>query len=61
MGSFVKGIVHGIGKMFFVSGEIYDGDWQNGQRTGRGRFQFEEGEYYEGNFFENKYHGLGLY
>lgn len=38
----------------------YTGQFDNGKKTGTGRFEFE-GSYYEGDFVEGQFHGNGKY
>ena len=43
-----------------MGGGIYEGDFINGIRTGKGRLILKDGSYYEGNFNDSgNYHGLG--
>jgi hypothetical protein len=34
---------HGYGKMMFVNGDIYEGNWQAGLKHGRGKYQWKNG------------------
>lgn len=47
--------------MKFTSGDIYNGDWYEGQKTGNGYFQYHDGERYEGKWLHDLKHGLGVY
>jgi hypothetical protein len=38
IGSFKVGLPHGKGKYLFKNGDIFQGDWQNGQKEGNGKF-----------------------
>ena len=53
---------NGKGKMFWKStGNIYEGDWVYGFRTGKGRFTWADGTYHEGDFVRGKYEGYGIH
>lgn len=52
---------HGKGTETWNKGQIkYTGDFQEGKKTGLGRFEFD-GSYYEGEFVDGKFHGKGKY
>lgn len=42
-----------------LRGELYEGDFVNGLRQGKGKYSYGNGDKYEGDFFENKKHGIG--
>lgn len=48
-----------IRKLF--SDGVYEGDFVNGQRTGKGKFTWNNGDVYEGDFVDGKRHGKGKY
>ena len=52
---------HGHGKFSYQSGNIYKGEWKNGQRCGTGRYEMAVagGDIYEGQWFNDKFHGEG--
>lgn len=65
-GEFFEGWRHGDGTMVFENGDIYEGGWFEGKRTGRdgescdGTYVAHEGkEVYQGGFLDNKRHGNG--
>ena len=52
---------NGYGVWEFDSGARYEGDWVNGNRTGKGVYRWPNGESYEGHYLNNKRHGKGVY
>ena len=44
---------------FFGTDEMYEGQFRNGNRDGRGRFTYAFGDVYEGQFLKNKKQGFG--
>ena len=50
---------HGPGRMQYVSGHVYDGNWKDGCCDGMGRFTFPDGQEYEGEWANGKRHGRG--
>lgn len=56
-----EGLPHGIGKMNYDSGRIYDGEWICGQWHGRGKLLNPNGDSYDGEFFFDARHGHGIY
>jgi hypothetical protein len=42
-----------------VDGSIYEGDYDEGKKKGRGKLKFPNGSYYEGEFLDNQIHGFG--
>ena len=44
-----------------VSGEVYEGEWQHGQRNGFGVALFPDGTMYEGYWLHGREHGTGLW
>lgn len=49
----------GKGKMVWGNGSTYDGDWQNGVRTGQGTYVWPDGRHYQGDFVNDEMHGKG--
>ena len=45
----------------YVNGDIYDGEWVDGKREGRGVYVYKNGNKYEGNYKNNELHGFGIY
>ena len=65
-GEFLNGLRHGQGAIVFENGDIYEGGWFEGQRTGpdgdatEGIYVAHDGkEIYQGGFLDNKRHGNG--
>lgn len=48
------------GRMRFSSGDVYEGEWVNGKRHGKGMLTFAKGGSYLGDFEGNFFHGFGL-
>ena len=56
------GVVHlGGGRVreTYDEGHVYEGDWKDGKRNGRGKMVFANGEIYEGDFQDDNMHGHG--
>ena len=45
----------------YKNGDIYEGEWLNELKTGRGRLKLANGELYEGDFWEGMKQGTGMY
>ena len=45
--------------MTFANGDIYEGEFMFGQRTGKGKFTWPIGDVYEGDFMGDQMHGKG--
>jgi hypothetical protein len=56
-----EGLPHGQGKMNYVSGRVYEGEWVVGQWHGKGKLDNPNGDTYEGEFFFDARHGHGVY
>ena len=59
VGESKDGKMHGKGTYYCANGEIYNGDWVNGKRTGYGLYNWPNGDQYNGQFKHNKMHGSG--
>jgi hypothetical protein len=62
IGNVIKGIPHGPGKMIWIDGQVYEGEWKNGKMHGQGRIAFsvdDERDYYKGYFEDDKFCGKG--
>ena len=45
----------GSAKIFFIDGDIYEGDWIKGKMTGKGRkFYAQNGDVYDGEYKNDK-------
>ena len=40
---------------------MYEGYFENGKMSGKGKFTYADGEVYDGEWKEGKMHGIGLY
>ncbi len=50
---------HGIGKMVWFYGKVYEGEWKDGSRTGRGKLTYSDGGFYDGEWVGGLMHGKG--
>lgn len=48
IGDFADGIIQGVGRMQYENRTVYDGQWQNGKRTGLGTLWISPNEYFHG-------------
>lgn len=53
------GISQGYGIYFYNDTAVYEGEWSEGQRSGRGKMFHENGDVYEGEWMNDKNHGEG--
>ncbi len=60
-GTLQDGKMHGEGRMTLRSGEMYDGGWQNGLRSGHGVLRDPDGNHYVGSFVNGLPEGDGIY
>eukprot|EP00966_Prymnesium_polylepis_P316064 7302838-Prymnesium_polylepis.2 len=53
----------GAGKIYYVCGDVYEGEWRDGMYHGRGKYysQRKGGDEYEGEWRADKPHGHGRY
>lgn len=59
-GDLVYGVRHGRGTMIFKSGNVYKGDWRDGNMHGLGEFTFNTtGDHYVGEMTNGKIGGYG--
>ena len=47
--------------MKYSDGSTYEGQWNNDEKHGQGKFVNEYGDIYEGEFFEGMFEGFGKY
>lgn len=52
---------HGYGVILYLSGNSYEGEWNQGNMHGSGRKKYANGDLYEGNWVEGKRQGKGKY
>jgi len=61
-GEFINEIKHGKGTMQWNMGEeMYEGDFDQGERTGKGKFTNKNGDVYQGDFVKGQWTGKGKY
>eukprot|EP01017_Pseudomicrothorax_dubius_P022531 TRINITY_DN24394_c0_g1_i1.p1 TRINITY_DN24394_c0_g1~~TRINITY_DN24394_c0_g1_i1.p1 ORF type:complete len:157 (+),score=43.88 TRINITY_DN24394_c0_g1_i1:284-754(+) len=61
IGEKVNDLRHGKGKLFYVNGGVYDGEWLEGKMDGFGTLFFPSGAIaYQGEFREDKFEGQGV-
>lgn len=53
-------IFDGHGRRAFPNGEVYEGEYKDGQRHGRGRYAYADGQVYDGYFRNNVKEGHGI-
>ena len=52
---------NGKGKYTWPSGNVYEGEFEYGQRTGKGKYSYADGDVYEGEFEYGQRTGKGKY
>ena len=61
-GNFLDNLKHGIGELEYLdTGDIYKGEFNKGEITGKGTYKWSSGEKYEGTFLNGIKHGKGEY
>lgn len=61
-GCFNCGNLEGIGRFEYLDGSIYDGDWKDNKKHGRGKLLEQEGDVvYNGDWENDKKHGRGTF
>lgn len=60
-GSLYEGKKHGIGKMIYQNGNIYEGEWANDRRNGKGKQIYIDGSTYEGEWSNDSIQGKGTW
>jgi len=61
VGDLVNDKPHGKGVLTQPSGHKLDGDWIDGEFTGRGSYKYPKGSVYGGDLVNGKRHGKGVY
>ena len=56
-----KGEKHGIGKMEYENGDVYEGHWADDLRHGKGKITFVNKSSYDGNWSNGQINGRGVY
>lgn len=61
IGAWAHDTRHGHGTMQYANGNVYTGDWVQGNCDGHGKlFEIDCGTTYEGMFANNEKHGMGI-
>ncbi|MGD1841844.1 MAG: MORN repeat-containing protein [Thermonemataceae bacterium] len=60
-GEVKNGQANGFGVGIFKSGGIYEGNWRNNIRHGKGKYTWENEDVYEGEYTNGKREGYGTY
>ena len=50
-----------LGYYVFANGDIYEGEFQNGNRQGQGKYTWTDNSFYEGEWLCDKMNGKGVY
>jgi hypothetical protein len=45
----------------FANGDIYEGEFENGNRHGQGAYTWTDNSYYRGEWVSDKMNGKGIY
>lgn len=52
----------GYGTYYYKnSGDVYEGEWDNNMKSGRGKYKYTNGDLYEGSFSESMKDGRGRF
>lgn len=58
----MRGKKNGYGTMIMLNGNIYKGQWENGERNGKGiLYEKMNNSYYDGDWKGGKKEGKGIY
>lgn len=60
-GALKEGKANGHGIAIFNNRGLYDGEWKNNRRHGKGKYIWHNGDRYVGGFVEGKRSGTGIY
>lgn len=47
--------------MYYPDGSIYDGNWEDNDKSGYGMYTYPNGDTYEGEWKDDQKHGIGVY
>lgn len=50
-----------LGLYIFANGDIYEGEFENGNRQGQGCYTWTDQSYYKGEWLADKMNGKGIY
>ena len=59
VGGMLNGKRHGHGRMAYVDGSVFEGEYKDGVKDGKGVYHFADGGVYEGNLTDGRCHGYG--
>ncbi len=60
-GELMDNVPHGLGREFSIKGDIFQGLYEKGEKTGFGEFyNANDKSVYEGSFYRGKFHDRGL-
>jgi hypothetical protein len=48
-------VIHGYGVLTYGSGNIYEGNYANGKRNGKGKFKYTDGRILDGNWLDDTF------
>lgn len=54
-----QGLWHGKGKVTYMDGTSYEGEWVEGLKQGQGIYMMRNGDIYTGHFERDYMHGAG--
>jgi hypothetical protein len=60
-GDIQEGNATGIGYGIYSTGSIYEGQWLNNKREGKGKHTWKDGSIYQGEFSNDERSGFGIY
>ena len=64
IGEVKKGKPNGREKLFYIGsydGDLYEGDFKDGEPDGKGKYTHKNGNIYDGDFVKDKAHGRGIF
>ena len=47
--------------MYYPDGSIFDGNWEDNDKSGYGTYTYPNGDVYEGSWKDDQKHGVGSY
>jgi hypothetical protein len=60
-GTFISFVKAGKGTEKFITGDLYQGHYEDGKFHGFGEYFWKDGSFYKGEFREGKKHGYGVW
>lgn len=61
VGNFIDDYRNGQGTYYYSNGNVYEGEWKNGESNGQGTFTWPDGDKYVGDFVDGYRTGQGTY